>query len=87
MYTGIRHIDRCIDRYIEMDCYLTEINFNLTLFTFTDGVRNISNNLSIQTSIDLMSDGLKELAKEKGYWNGEGEFNFAKSFGTDPIGK
>ncbi len=29
-----------------------------------------------------MSDGLKEKAKELGFWNGSGEFNFTEAFST-----
>ncbi|XP_071541474.1 secernin-3 isoform X4 [Panulirus ornatus] len=47
------------------------------------GYRNISNALSIGTKIDKMSEGLKELAQEKGWWSGNGEFNFSEAFGTD----
>ncbi|XP_017785408.1 PREDICTED: secernin-3 isoform X2 [Nicrophorus vespilloides] len=48
----------------------------------TSGYRNISNGLTITTKIDKHSDGLIEYAKEKGLWNGDGEFNFAEAFGS-----
>ncbi len=44
------------------------------------GVRNISNQLSIGSKIDKMSAGLQDYAKEKGYWSGEGTFDFASCF-------
>lgn len=47
----------------------------------TEGFRNISNMLSIGTKIDAMSSGLKDYAKEKGYWDGNEPFDFAKAFG------
>ncbi|XP_064087468.1 secernin-3-like isoform X2 [Macrobrachium nipponense] len=46
------------------------------------GYRNISNALSIGTKIDKMSDGLKELAQEKGWWDGTGDFHFARAYGA-----
>ncbi|KAK7077904.1 Secernin-2, partial [Halocaridina rubra] len=46
------------------------------------GYRNISNALSIGTKIDKMSDGLKELAQEKGWWDGSGNFDFASAYGS-----
>ena len=50
--------------------------------SFTAGYRNISNALSIGTKIDKMSDGLKELAQEKGLWDGSGDFDFASAYGA-----
>ena len=50
------------------------------LIIFAEGYRNISNALSIGTKIDAMSAGLKDYAKEKGYWDGNEPFDFAKSF-------
>jgi len=49
----------------------------------TDNVRNISNQLSVSTKIDLMSTGLQDTAKTAGYWDGTGDLNFAKAFGVD----
>ncbi|CAG2183772.1 unnamed protein product, partial [Oppiella nova] len=46
------------------------------------GYRNISNCLSIGTKIDLMSKDLKQVAIDKGLWDGVEEFNFAKVYGT-----
>ncbi|XP_045596038.1 secernin-3 isoform X2 [Procambarus clarkii] len=46
------------------------------------GYRNISNALSIGTKIDKMSEGLKELAQEKGWWDGTGDFNFSEAFSS-----
>ncbi|CAH1789541.1 unnamed protein product [Owenia fusiformis] len=51
----------------------------------TSGVRNISNELSIRTKIDAMSDGLKEHAKSNGYWDGEGEFDFANVYSSGGV--
>ncbi|XP_053327481.1 secernin-3 isoform X2 [Spea bombifrons] len=41
------------------------------------GIKNISNNLSITTKIDREHPGMREYAKTKGWWDGEKEFNFA----------
>ena len=46
------------------------------------GARNISNCLSIGTKIDFMSKDLKQVAIDKGLWDGVEEFNFAKVYGT-----
>ncbi|XP_042216699.1 secernin-3-like isoform X2 [Homarus americanus] len=52
------------------------------------GYRNISNALSIGTKIDKMSEGLKEFAQEKGWWDGNGDFNFSEAYAEegDPAG-
>ncbi|XP_036599260.1 secernin-3 [Trichosurus vulpecula] len=42
-----------------------------------EGVRNISNQLSITTKIDREHPKMREYAKDKGWWDGEKEFNFA----------
>lgn len=49
---------------------------------FTGGFRNISNNLTITTKIDMSSANLKEEAKKKGWWNGSEPFNFAEVYST-----
>jgi len=55
---------------------------------FEEGVRNISNLLTIGTKIDAMSDGLTEFARQKGYWDpDEGPFDFALAFSTCPPGE
>mmetsp|Transcript_50910 Transcript_50910/g.87577 ORF Transcript_50910/g.87577 Transcript_50910/m.87577 type:complete len:421 (+) Transcript_50910:70-1332(+) len=48
-----------------------------------DGVRNISNNLSIHRH-DLCSDGLEDYAIEQGYWSdrADGPFSFARAFSS-----
>ncbi|KAJ8921007.1 hypothetical protein NQ315_015803 [Exocentrus adspersus] len=46
----------------------------------TGGYRNISNVLTITTTIDRKSEGLDDYAKSKGLWNGQGEFNFCEAF-------
>lgn len=47
------------------------------------GHRNISNALTIGTKIDRASEGVKEAAKEAGWWDGSSEFNFAAAFSAD----
>ena len=52
------------------------------------GVRNISNQLTIGTKIDAMSEGCKEYAKSQAWWNpDEGDFHFAKAYssGYEPL--
>ncbi|KAG8188289.1 hypothetical protein JTE90_012122 [Oedothorax gibbosus] len=50
----------------------------------TSGCRNISNSLTIETKIDLMSDGLKEHAQANGYWDpSQGDLNFAAAYGKE----
>ncbi|XP_042906976.1 secernin-3 [Parasteatoda tepidariorum] len=49
----------------------------------TSGCRNISNTLSIETKIDLMSKDLKEHAQSNGFWDpSQGDFNFAAAYGN-----
>ncbi len=38
--------------------------------------------MSIKTKVDAKSDGLENHAKDKGYWDGSGEFDFAGIFET-----
>ncbi|KAL3282937.1 hypothetical protein HHI36_006095 [Cryptolaemus montrouzieri] len=45
-----------------------------------NGFYNISNVISITTDIDKKSEGIEEYAKSKGFWNGQGEFNFCEAF-------
>ncbi|KAG0425724.1 hypothetical protein HPB47_027102 [Ixodes persulcatus] len=49
----------------------------------TSGCRNISNCLSIETKMDLCSQGLRDKAKELGLWDeGKGDFSFRLVFST-----
>jgi len=50
------------------------------------GVRNISNCLSVTTKIDLCSDGLFDLAKNNGWWNGVKPFNWSQVMGGNARG-
>lgn len=50
------------------------------------GYRNISNCLSIGTSIDRQSEKLKQTAIDRGFWDGVGEFHFAKVYGDQEKG-
>ncbi|NHI94494.1 MAG: peptidase C69 [Candidatus Lokiarchaeota archaeon] len=45
-----------------------------------EGIRNISNELSIRKKFDLIREGTIEHAIEKGYCKDEDQFNFANSF-------
>ncbi|KAG8559584.1 hypothetical protein GDO81_017384 [Engystomops pustulosus] len=42
-----------------------------------EGMKNISNNLSITTKIDREHPAMREYARTKGWWDGKKEFNFA----------
>lgn len=51
----------------------------------TNGIRNISNGLSIRTKFDITSEGLIDYAKEKGYWNSSEPFDFAQAFSWNNV--
>ncbi|XP_022670118.1 secernin-2-like isoform X2 [Varroa jacobsoni] len=51
----------------------------------SSGFRNISNSLTIGTSFDLSSEGLKEKAQTAGFWDGNGEFDFSKVFSDGDV--
>jgi secernin len=46
----------------------------------THGGRNISNGLTIRTTFDSCSEGLRDYAKENGLWDGQEPFDFADCF-------
>ena len=48
------------------------------------GVRNMSNFVTVGTNISDCSPNLKEYAQSKGYWDGSGDFDFAKAFTAPP---
>lgn len=50
----------------------------------TNGVRNISNCLSIRTEFDKCTPGLQNYALEAGYWDGKGTLDFAAAFSSSP---
>ncbi|XP_028830730.1 secernin-2 isoform X2 [Denticeps clupeoides] len=49
----------------------------------TEGVKNISNQLTIETEIALEHPELRSTAQAQGWWNGEGEFSFSAAFSPD----
>ena len=51
------------------------------------GCRNISNCLSIGTKVDMCSKGLKEMAREKGWWDGREPFHWAEVLGGGACGE
>ena len=51
----------------------------------TEGIRNISNCLSIRREFDLSSEGLIDYAIDAGYCSNREEFDFAKCFSSVPI--
>ncbi|XP_076873374.1 secernin-2 [Brachyhypopomus gauderio] len=49
----------------------------------TEGVKNISNQLTIETEISAEHPELREVATAEGWWDGEGDFSFASTFTPD----
>ncbi|XP_006866716.1 PREDICTED: secernin-3 [Chrysochloris asiatica] len=45
-----------------------------------EGFRNISNQLSVTTKIDQEHPNMKNYAKQKGWWDGKKEFDFAATY-------
>ncbi|KAK1789552.1 hypothetical protein P4O66_014898 [Electrophorus voltai] len=45
-----------------------------------DGYRNISNQYSITTKIDKEHPGMRDYARERGWWDGQVEFSFAEVY-------
>ncbi|XP_018019759.1 secernin-2 isoform X2 [Hyalella azteca] len=48
----------------------------------SEGYRNISNCLSIGSEFDKSSSNIRDVAKEKGWWDGAGDFNFTKALSS-----
>lgn len=48
---------------------------------FSGGVRNISNCMSIRTSIEKMHPGLKSHALDQKWWDGKEDFDWKKVIG------
>ncbi|XP_069762970.1 secernin-2 isoform X1 [Narcine bancroftii] len=46
----------------------------------TEGAKNISNQLTITTKINVEHPDLRNYAQSQGWWNGEEEFNFSQVF-------
>lgn len=53
------------------------------LFLFSEGVKNISNQLTIHTEISAEHPELRSVAKAQGWWDGQGEFNFSQVFSPE----
>ncbi|XP_072552204.1 secernin-2 isoform X1 [Salminus brasiliensis] len=49
----------------------------------TEGVKNISNQLTIGTEISAEHPELRSVAQSQGWWSGEGEFSFTAAFSPD----
>uniref|UniRef100_A0A3Q2QBM8 Secernin-2 n=1 Tax=Fundulus heteroclitus TaxID=8078 RepID=A0A3Q2QBM8_FUNHE len=49
----------------------------------SEGVKNISNQLTIQTEISAEHPELRSVAKAQGWWDGQGEFNFSHVFSPE----
>lgn len=53
-------------------------------FVFSsEGVKNISNQLTIGADIAAEHPELRSVAQAQGWWNGEGEFNFSEVFSPE----
>lgn len=48
-----------------------------------EGVKNISNQLTIGTEISAEHPDLRGAAQAQGWWSGEGEFSFSAVFSPD----
>ncbi len=53
----------------------------------TNGVRNISNQLSIRRGFTLASEGLGDHTRKAGWWAGEDPVDFAAAFGWEEPGE
>lgn len=49
----------------------------------TEGVKNISNQLTISTEISAEHPELRAMAQAQGWWDGQGDFNFSQVFSPD----
>ncbi|MEQ2169274.1 Secernin-2 [Goodea atripinnis] len=49
----------------------------------SEGVKNISNQLTIHTEISAEHPELRSVAKAQGWWDGLGEFNFSRVFSPE----
>lgn len=50
---------------------------------FSEGVKNISNQLTIGTEVSAEHPELRSVAQAQGWWDGEGEFNFSQVFSPE----
>lgn len=49
----------------------------------SEGVKNISNQLTIGTEVSAEHPELRSVARAQGWWDGEGEFNFSQVFSPE----
>lgn len=52
-------------------------------FLFSEGVKNISNQLTIGAEGSAEHPELRSVAQAQGWWDGEGEFNFSQVFSPE----
>lgn len=52
-------------------------------FYLSEGVKNISNQLTIGTEVSTEHRELRSVAQAQGWWDGEGEFNFSQVFSPE----
>lgn len=53
------------------------------LVLLSEGVKNISNQLTITTEISAEHPELRSVAQAQGWWDGAGEFNFCEVFSPE----
>lgn len=59
------------------------LKINPRLFILSEGVKNISNQLTIGTEICAEHAELRAVAQAQGWWSGEGDFSFSAVFSPD----
>lgn len=52
-------------------------------YLLSEGVKNISNQLTIGAEISVEHPELRRVAQAQGWWDGEGEFNFSRVFSPE----
>lgn len=53
------------------------------VFLSSEGVKNISNQLTIGAEVSAEHPELRSVAQAQGWWDGEGEFNFSDVFSPE----
>lgn len=70
------------DHNVQRQIYYIKYDFSSPFLSSLkiEGVRNISNQLSITTKIDREHPDMRSYAKQKGWWDGKKEFDFAATY-------
>ena len=72
----------CISEQLLPAAYNCALSIRLSLLP-TEGVKNISNALTIGTDISAEHPELRSVAQAQGWWSGEGEFCFNEVFKSE----